>query len=234
MSHPFRFVLSILLSACPGLSQALCYFLCSEKSSNVTSSKRECSLWTLQVICWHPFKCLHCIYLLLDIVLFIYCLSPGGEGPCLFLHYGISSAKSNAWHIAGCPQLFVEWMNQSTNEDLTKDEPHCFFPIYICPRARDHSLYQSNEVIPTDPMGPSHRPLSILSSSMDWTVLGPFEVWELHDGVWTPVDLGPEGRHFPSFRSLLGKLTPSGLPCLWAWLEFPLPPAPAFKTLPHL
>lgn len=94
----------------------------------------------LQVIHWHPFNHLHCTYLLSDIVLFTYCLSPGREGPCLFLHYGISSAKNNAWHTAGCPQLFVEWMNQSMNEDLTKDEPLCFFPIYTCPWVRDYPL----------------------------------------------------------------------------------------------
>lgn len=91
-SPPFSVVLSCLLSDCS--------FSCPRKGSNAMPA------WTLQVI---PATLLR-VFITLAVIRcwFIYCLSPGTEGPCLFLHYCISGAKCSAWHAAGCLRFFAE------------------------------------------------------------------------------------------------------------------------------
>lgn len=108
MPHPFSFVLSCLLPAVLGCPRHwMHYSLCSEKSLNAISSFNMA--WAS---CSGPYKSHPSIFLsslhwlLSETVMVVYCLSPGGEGPCLC----ISRTRLGTWQVFPI-YLLNKWIN---------------------------------------------------------------------------------------------------------------------------
>ena len=160
--------------------------------------------------------------LLSGTVMIVYCLFPGGQGLCLY----ISSAKT--WHMAGLPQLFVEWMSQWM-KTLWKMSLFAFSNLQLPPGLEIILYSKTMEFVPIDPTGLSHGLLSIVSPNMDRTVLSPFEIWELQGWVWALGISGARSRQLPPFRFPAVAFPACGHP-----EEVPFPPAPILKALPHV